>query len=169
MMTIDAPPQPSSVERIKQPNSRLCFACGLENTYGLGLSFYEVGSGEIEVEYTVPEHFQGYPGVVHGGIVAAMLDEVLGRVVMIGDHSHFMVTARLEIRYRKSVPIGKPLRVHGWLTRRRGPLATAKAEIRLPDGSVAAEAKATLFDYPDQEGSMEQLEELGWKVYPDKP
>jgi hypothetical protein len=61
------------------------------------------------------------------------------------------------------------LRVHGWLTRRRGPLATAKAEIQLPDGSVAAEAKATLFDYPDQEGAMEQLEELGWKVYPDKP
>lgn len=166
-MTTGAPPKSSNSERIKQPNSRYCFACGVENSFGLGLSFYEIGPAEVEVEYTVPDHFQGYPGIVHGGIVATMLDEVLGRVVMIGDHTRFMMTARLEIRYRTSVPIGQPLRLHGKLTRRRSHLALAVAEIYLPDGNIAAEAKATLFDFPGNEGNLDQLEALGWKVYPD--
>ena len=64
---------------IMQPNSRHCFVCGLENNYGLKLRFKETGPGEVTADYTVPEHFQGYPGVVHGGIVTAMLDEVTGR------------------------------------------------------------------------------------------
>jgi acyl-coenzyme A thioesterase PaaI-like protein len=100
-MTSDTPPKSSNSERMKQPNSRYCFGCGVENSYGLGLRFYEIGPAKLEAEYTVPDHFQGYPGIVHGGIVATMLDEVLGRVVMIGDHSRFMMTARLEVRYRK--------------------------------------------------------------------
>lgn len=166
-MAPDVPPKSSNSERIKQPNSRYCFGCGVENSYGLGLRFYEIGPTELEVEYTVPDHFQGYPGIVHGGIVATMLDEVLGRVVMVGDHGRFMMTARLEVRYRKSVPIGQPLRLHGKLTRRRSQTATAVAEICLQDGSIAAEARATLFDIPSDEGNLDQLDALGWKVYPD--
>jgi hypothetical protein len=51
-----------------QPNSRHCFVCGLENQFGLKLRFYETGPGEVTAEYTVPDQFQGYPGLVHGGI-----------------------------------------------------------------------------------------------------
>ncbi len=78
-----------------QPNSRHCFVCGLENPFGLQLRFYESVPGEIVAEYTVPEQYQGYPGVVHGGIVTAMLDEVTGRVHMNGDPPRFIYTARL--------------------------------------------------------------------------
>lgn len=66
----------------RQPNSRHCFVCGVENPHGLHLTFKQTAPDEVTVEYTVPEHFQGYPGVVHGGIVAAMLDEVAGRAHM---------------------------------------------------------------------------------------
>ncbi len=52
----------------KQPNSRHCFVCGLENEYGLGLRFYEVGPDEVTATVTIPDQYQGYPGVVHGGI-----------------------------------------------------------------------------------------------------
>ena len=76
--------------KIKQPNSRYCFVCGRENPYGLKMSFYEVEPGHALAEYTVPEHYQGYPGIVHGGIVATMLDETLGRAAMVGDQNHFM-------------------------------------------------------------------------------
>jgi hypothetical protein len=69
----------------KQPNSRHCFVCGLENEYGLGLRFYEIGPDEVTATVSIPEQYQGYPGVVHGGITAAMLDEVLGRAAMVGD------------------------------------------------------------------------------------
>ena len=153
--------------KIKQPNSRHCFVCGRENPYGLKMSFYEVEPGHALAEYTVPEHYQGYPGIVHGGIVATMLDETLGRAAMVGDQNHFMVTAKVKVRYRQPVPVGIPLQIHGRLGRQRGKLIFASAELRLPDGTLAAEAEGLLVDLPDQIVDQEQLETLGWKVYPD--
>jgi uncharacterized protein (TIGR00369 family) len=154
---------------IKQPNSANCFACGLTNPVGLQLSFYEISDSEVQASYTAPDHFEGYPGVLHGGIVAALLDEVGGHVVMIGDHNHFMMTARLEVKYRQPTPTGTPLTVYGKLTKRRGRLATALAELRLPDGTVTAEAELTLADVPAGYLPEADLEALGWKVYPDEP
>lgn len=97
----------------KQPNSANCFVCGRDNVNGLGLSFYEVGPDEVAAEVVIPSHFEGYPGIVHGGIVASMLDEIAGRAVLVGDHEHFRLTAKLEIRYRKPVPSGELLRLRG--------------------------------------------------------
>ena len=57
--------------------------------------------------------FQGYPGVVHGGIIASMMDEVMGRVFMGGAIDRFMVTAELKIRYRKPVPILQKFNLEG--------------------------------------------------------
>lgn len=157
----------SSKEGTKQPNSRYCFACGVENTYGLGMTFYEVGAGHVLAEYSVPDVYQGYPGVVHGGIVFTMLDEVLGRVTMLGDPTRFTMTAKVEVRFRKPVPTGETLQIHGRVEKRRGRLSFACAELRLPDGSIAAEAKGMMAEAPDQTMTTEQLETLGWKVYPD--
>jgi acyl-coenzyme A thioesterase PaaI-like protein len=151
----------------KQPNSSHCFVCGLENDFGLRMAFYETGPEEVTAEYTVPERYQGYPGVVHGGIVAAMLDEVVGRTAMIDDHTRFWVTAKMEIRYRNTVPIGEPLRLIGRLEKKRGRLTVASAELRLPDDSVAADVKAILADQVDTPISEADLEALGWRVYPD--
>lgn len=151
----------------KQPNSRHCFVCGVENPAGLALTFYEQEPATVVAEYTVPEHFQGYPGIAHGGIVAAMLDEILGRTAMVGDQTHFMMTGRLTIRYRKPVPVAQRLRLVGRLTKRRERAAAAVAELWLPDGSLAAEAEATLVDHPDVAADPQQLEALGWRVYPD--
>lgn len=153
--------------KIKQPNSRQCFVCGVDNPCGLKMSFYEVGPGHVVAEYTVSERYQSYPGVVHGGIVAAMLDEALGRAAMVGDHNHFMLTAKMEVRYRKPAPIGQPLQLHGRLERQRGRLMFARAELRLPDGTLVAEAEGMLADITDQIIDPDQFEALGWKVYPD--
>lgn len=152
---------------IKQPNAANCFVCGLENPAGLKLVFYETGPDEVMARYTPPRQFEGYPGVLHGGIVAAILDEVGGRVVMIGDQEHFMLTAKMDIKYRRPTPVGQPLTVSGRLLKRRGRLAVAHAEIRLPDGSVTAEAELTLADLPDELQAGGDLEALGWKVYAD--
>jgi len=151
----------------KQPNSRHCFICGLENEYGLGMSFYDVGPGEVTATVTIPEQYQGYPGIVHGGITAAMLDEILGRAAMADDHNHFRVTAKMEIQYRKPVPTGEPLTLIGKVVKRRGHYAFAHAELRLPDGSLGAEAEGALADLKDDTLREEDLESLGWKIYPD--
>src|SRR5262245_66181704 len=101
--------------RKRQPNSKYCFICGMENPVGLHLHIYETGPGEVESTYNAPEHFQGYPGVLHGGIVGALIDEIAGRSHMGSDPSasRFMFTARLEVKYRQNVPIGKPLKIVG--------------------------------------------------------
>ncbi|MGD8603318.1 MAG: PaaI family thioesterase [Anaerolineales bacterium] len=152
---------------IKQPNSRYCFVCGVENPVGLHLKFYEPGPGEAEAYFEPPDHFQGYPGILHGGITASALDEVVGRAAMAGDHLHFMFTAKLELRYRKPIPLGQRLTLKGKLLRRRGKLAFAEGKLLLEDGSVGAEADAVLSDVPDLDVSSEQLDALGWKIYPD--
>ncbi len=152
-----------------QPNSLNCFVCGVENTCGLGLKFYNTADDEVTATFTPPERYQGYPGVLHGGIVAAVLDETAGRTQMAADPNHFMVTVKLEIRYRRPVPVGQPLTIYGRLIKRGGRLNAAHAEIRLHDGTVAAEAEVLLADAPAGIFGADagDLERLGWQVYPD--
>jgi acyl-coenzyme A thioesterase PaaI-like protein len=133
----------------------------------LHLKFYETGKDEVEAQFAPPEHFQGYPGVLHGGITASALDEVVGRAAMAGDHHRFMFTAKLEIRYRRPIPLDQMLTLRGKMVRRKGKLAFSEGQILLADGTVAAEASAVLSDVPDMDISSELLEALGWQVYPD--
>jgi uncharacterized protein (TIGR00369 family) len=144
-----------------QPNSKHCFVCGLESPVGLKLRFMDNGVDEVRCTYIVKESYNGYPGVVHGGILAAMLDEAGGRALMIHDHSRFMMTARLEIRYRHPTPVGTELTLLGRMIKDRGRVAEAASEIRLPDGTISVEAVMTLVAFP-VEGD---LEALGWRVY----
>jgi len=152
-----------------QPNSRHCFVCGLENPIGLHLRFCKTGPGEVAADYTAPEHFQGYPGVLHGGIVATILDETAGRALM-GDPAapRFMFTGKLEVRYRKNVPVGEPLRVVGKAGKARSKMAEGWAGIYDEQGTLLAEANTLLIDVPQTVLDAANLEELGWKVYPDE-
>jgi acyl-coenzyme A thioesterase PaaI-like protein len=152
---------------MKQPNSLHCFVCGVANPFGLRLRFYESAPGEVTAEYTVPEEYQSYPGIVHGGILAAMLDEVSGRALMTGDPPRFMFTARLDIHYRRNVPIGIPLRLVGHAGKSKGRTATATCEVYSPDGTLLAQAEALMVDVPEEIVQSTDLETLGWRVYPD--
>ncbi len=154
-----------------QPNALQCFVCGLANSFGLHLRFYNTEPGKVVAEYTVPEQYQGYPGVVHGGIVAAMLDETAGRSHMYNGSKdnvsspRFMYTAKLEIRYRHNVPIGRQLRLVGTAGKSKGRMAYASAQ--LFDGDqLLAEADALLIDIPAETLSGVDLDSSGWKVYP---
>ena len=149
---------------IKQPNSDLCFVCGRNNPVGLYLRFYDNGETEVVSDYTVASRYQGYPGIVHGGVLAAMLDEVVARVSMIGDPHHFMMSVRLEVLYRHPVPIDTPLKIRGRIIRLRGRLGKAQGEIILPDGTIACEAAITLADIPSEILTNSNLALLGWRV-----
>ena len=152
----------------KQPNSRMCFICGLENPVGLRLKIYEVEQGMIETTYTAPEQYQSYPGILHGGIVATILDEISGRAHM-GDPSQprFMYTAKLEVKYRKNVPIGKPLRIVGKAGKTKGRIAESWAGIYDEAGSLLAECNSLLIDIPPDVLNAVDPVALGWKIYPD--
>jgi len=148
----------------KQPNSEMCFVCGRGNPVGLYMQFYDDGELEVFSDYTVPAHYQGYPGIVHGGVVAAMLDEVVARVSMIGDHHHFMMSVKLQILYRQPVPTEVPLRVVGRILRLRGRLGKAEGRIILPDGTIAAESQMSLADVPRELLSRTHPKLLNWHV-----
>jgi acyl-coenzyme A thioesterase PaaI-like protein len=150
----------------KQANSRLCFVCGLDNPGGLHLSFYETGPGVVTVDFTPSEHFQGYPGVLHGGIVASILDEAAGRAHMGIFPPRFMFTAKLEVKYRKNIPIGKPLKIIGKAGKDRGRKAEGWSGIYNEEGELLAEANALLVDVPNPPDPID-LFKSGWKVYPD--
>ena len=154
----------------RQPNSKYCFICGMENPVGLHLHIYETTPGEVEAAYTAPEHFQGYPGVLHGGIVAALIDEVSGRAHMGSDplNPRFMFTAKLEVKYRKNVPIGRHLRIIGRRGKSKAKSAEAWAGIydAMTD-ELLAEGTTLLINVPEDQFDRSRLDELGWKVYPD--
>ena len=105
----------------------------------------------------------------HGGIVATLLDEISGRSHMgPADDPRFMFTARLEVKYRKNVPTGKPLKIVGKAGRDRGRSAEAWAGIYdAESGELLAEANTLLMAVPQDMLDTANLEDLGWKVYPE--
>jgi len=150
----------------KQANARTCFVCGVENPSGLGMNFYQTPGGEIVANYRVHSRHQGYPGVTHGGIVAAMLDETAGRALMGDENPRFMVTGQLNVRYKKPVPTGVDLRLVGRVKSDKGRMAVAESFIYDVEGTLLAQAEVVLFDVPAD--IHERFNDpKDWQVYPD--
>ncbi len=106
-----------------------------------GLNFDWTWAGErLEAKYVVPERFQGAPGMAHGGIVAALLDEACAQAAR--PVVSPAVTSRLEVRYLAPVPVGEPLRMEAEVTSVAERLVTAQATIRDASGLVLAHARA---------------------------
>jgi acyl-coenzyme A thioesterase PaaI-like protein len=149
-----------------QPNSKHCFVCGLENPVGLKLRFFNRDDGAVCTTLVVPDHFQGYPGVAHGGIIATVLDEAMGRAAMVADPDRFLVTVKMEIKYRQAVPTAQPVTIIAQLEKDRGGTATAVGKVLLTDGAVAVEASGLLAEMPEALRAGIDPEAEGWRVYP---
>ena len=156
-----------SDKRSKQPSSRTCFMCGKQNDYGFKMEWYNnPQTNKIEAEVVIPDHFNGYPGVAHGGIIAAILDETAGRAVMIdGDFENLFVTLKLEVTYRKITPTNTPLSVRGWIVKGSGKRKIVAAEIKLPDGTTSAKCEALVTRPPKVVADSWESEKKYWKVY----
>ncbi|MCX7971057.1 MAG: PaaI family thioesterase [Negativicutes bacterium] len=115
-----------------------CFACGQQNPIGLKLQFAETEEQEYIARFTADARHQGYPGVVHGGIISTLLDEAMARYVYA--KGWYAVTARIEIKFLQPTPVGSCLTIGGRITKTRGKLFETAADIRLDDGTVTAEA-----------------------------
>jgi uncharacterized protein (TIGR00369 family) len=152
----------------RQSNSKKCFVCGVENTFGLQVSFFEEEPGKTSANVTVSKHFQGYPGIVHGGIIAALLDEAAGRTIMQGDAPRWMVTAKLSVRYRRPVPVEKPLKLTGQLIEDNGMTVKAISEIRDSENQLLAEGEVLLANIPASvKQNFADLPPDEWMVYRD--
>ncbi len=150
----------------KQPSSRSCFVCGRDNTAGLRSRWVsDRAAGEVRATLVLAEGFQSYPGLAHGGIVAALLDEAMVRSLLLdGAFEDLMVTARMDVAYRRATPTSTPITVVGRLVKRGSSRATAEAEIRLADGTVTAEAEGLLTRPPPDVAAAWGEEKRFWRV-----
>lgn len=154
----------------KQPNSRMCFVCGLRNPGSLKASFYEESDGTVVALFTGEEFHQGYPGRMHGGVISGIMDETIGRAIMVGlppGQEVWGVTAELNVRFRKPVPLGVELRAVGRITRDTRLLFEGLGELFLPDGTVAVEAQGKYMKLPVEMIADWDAEAEDWGVVPD--
>lgn len=101
----------------------------------------------IVADFTPEVRHQGFPGVLHGGIVATLLDETLSRTGAL--RGEWLMTGKLEIRYRRPGPIGFPMRVWGAIVSERREAVQAAGALELEDGTVVADARGTFLPLPD--------------------
>jgi len=148
----------------KQQNSKKCLVCGLKNDLGLKASFYEMDNDELIAIFKPREEHQGYPERLHGGIAGAILDETIGRAIMIKDDTFWGVTVELNLKYKKPVPLNQELRVRGRITKDSSRLFEGTGEILLPNGDIAVTAWGKYMKMSNGKITDFKNEELNWQV-----
>jgi len=139
--------------------------CGIENSFGFGASFYELDNDELlGIFHPVKEH-QGYPGRLHGGLAAAILDETIGRAISIAhDGNIWGVSVELTTRFRKPIPLDEKIRAVGRITKDSKRFFEGTGEIILSDGSIAVEGHGRYL-----KSSLDKIlnfdVDLHWKVF----
>jgi acyl-coenzyme A thioesterase PaaI-like protein len=124
---------------------QLNFVHGLRNPTGLHLQ-YRLEGNRVATTWMPGDDHAGFPGFVHGGLIAAVLDDVMGRCSVL--HRRWVVTGRLDTRYREGAPIGAPLLVQGWIARFTRRVMQAEASMTRADGVVVAQASGTYLPIP---------------------
>jgi uncharacterized protein (TIGR00369 family) len=133
--------------------ARGCFGCGDLNPKGLKLAF-RLEDGVAVAEFDPDPQHRGYPGVMHGGLVATVLDEAMGWAIY--GEGVWAMTARMQVRFRRSVPLDRRLRVRAYIVNRRQRLIQTRAELRDDGGTLLAEGEGTFLHV-----TPEKREELG--------
>jgi len=119
-----------------------CFVCGKNNPNGLQLNF-EIDKEEqtLKTTFIASPTFQGWEGIVHGGIISTLLDEAMAKLIY--ELGYQAVTASLEIKFKKPAPTLEPLHVYGEITEVSKRLIRAKAHIVKEDGTILATGTST--------------------------
>jgi uncharacterized protein (TIGR00369 family) len=97
---------------------RDCFVCGDNNECGLKARFFVADDGSVITEYTALEKHIGYAGILHGGILASLLDEVMIKAVLKDDI--LAVTASMDIKFKKPIYTGETIKLSGQVISQKG-------------------------------------------------
>ncbi len=131
---------PGSLPLNDETDYGLCFACGPRNRSGLHLRFQRDG-GTVTMSFQGREEHQGFPGYVHGGVITALLDEIMSRVSLLEDR--WTITARMEVRFRRPVMLDQRVTAVAEKSDERRGFIEATGRVVLPDDSDAAVASGT--------------------------
>jgi uncharacterized protein (TIGR00369 family) len=152
----------------KQPTSRMCFVCGESNPGGVHVRFYEQEDGSLLARFTGSDQHQGYPGRMHGGVITAIMDETMGRAIMV-THGEAIwgVTGELTVRFRRPVPLGVELTAVGRIVSEKSRTFEGVGELYLPDGSLAVEGSGKYVKLDISRIADFDYEREEWYVRPD--
>lgn len=148
----------------KQSNSRMCFGCGIENKLGLKASFYELDNNELVAIFKPANEHQSYPERLHGGIAATILDETLGRAISIEEETIWGVTAELNIKYKKPVPLDQELKVVAKITRNSSRMFEGEGKILLANGDIAVTATGKYIKMSLDKIADVNDEDVAWNI-----
>jgi uncharacterized protein (TIGR00369 family) len=133
-----------------------CFGCGKNNPIGMKLKFSKEGE-TVRAEYTPPKEFQGWPGLLHGGILAALLDEAMSHAAYTSGST--CLTASLTIRQRAPIKVGTLLIITARITRHGSRLIETEGKVSLKDGTIVAESTAKQFVAQTEQGKTDKVRE----------
>jgi uncharacterized protein (TIGR00369 family) len=120
-----------------------CLVCSRSNPLGLGLQFEPQADGSVAAEFISHAALEGYSGLLHGGVIAAMLDGAMTNCLFA--HGLQAVTGELTVRYRHPVAIGEAVIVRGWIRQSMSPLHLLEAELH-QEGCLKAVASAKFME-----------------------
>lgn len=126
----------------KQNNSNDCLICGINNKLGLNAQFYEMEDKSVVTKFKFKNEHQSYPQRTHGGMISALLDELVGRAIWIYDPNMWGVTMSLNVKFRKPVPLETELIGVGRIDSQTSRTFSGSGEIKDSLGNVLAEATA---------------------------
>lgn len=132
----------------KQNNSDYCLICGVNNPVGLNAQFYEMEDNTVVAKVCFKKEHQSYPGRVHGGMISALLDELVGRAIWVYDPNMWGVTMNLSVKFRKPVPYDTELKAVGRIDNQTSRTFLGSGEILDSEGNVLAQANATYMKLP---------------------
>ena len=127
---------------MKLEDDHYCFVCGKQNPGGLNLDF-SFRDNKASAEFTLRKNFQGYKDIVHGGIIAAILDEAMIKAVLAQGMK--AVTAEIAVRFKNPLHTNEKAVVDAEVVKQGEKLIEAKAQIRGSDSSTIAEGKGKLY------------------------
>ncbi len=132
---IEAPPR-----KLRAHSHSACFVCGQDNPNGLKIPFERLENGDTTAEWTPGQTWEGFRGIVHGGVVSTVLDEAMSKAVAATGSE--ALTAELRIRFRLPVHSGATFVIRGRIVKRSKRLIETEAVLTAEDGTEHAHAWA---------------------------
>lgn len=149
----------------KQNNSADCIICGTENNASMCAGFYEVEGDYVVAEVKGKYEHQSYPGRMHGGLISALLDETIGRAIMIQDPNQWGVTSELNVKFRKPVPLDQTLYCVAKIIKVGSRTFVGVGFIEDANGTLLAHGSATYVKLPLDK--IADGDNLGWVLIED--
>ena len=148
-----------SIESLQETNAGICsrvhpecIVCSIANANGLHLKFEIVDNKSVKANFQCTKAYEGYPDILHGGVIATILDGAMGQCMFARGQT--AVTVEMTTRFRHPIVTGHKATVHARITRSLHPMYLLEAEI-IQNGEVRATAKSKFYDQPELKNNID--------------